>query len=85
MDVLECWRAMYQAACEYEAMNEVRARLADFLSERTDTFHRNIAIARTAEQARDAQEEPSDDEPGASMAGRPAADVGNRVEAHAPR
>jgi hypothetical protein len=69
MDVMECWRAMYRAACEYEAMNEVRARLARFLSDRQNTFHRNLAMARTAEQERRAAEEPAGDAADASIGG----------------
>jgi hypothetical protein len=67
MNVSECWRAMYQAACEYEAMNEVRAGLARFLSERRNTFQRNLTFARTAEQARQAREEPAGDAADASV------------------
>jgi hypothetical protein len=83
MDVMQCWRAMYRAACEYEAINEVRARLARLLSEPQNTFHRNLAIARTAEQERQAGEEPASAAADASITGSLRARTGGRTEAHA--
>jgi hypothetical protein len=61
MDLFACWRTMYQAACVYEAMNDARPRLARFLSDRRDTFHRNLALARAAEQDRWARQKPPSD------------------------
>ena len=57
-DLFACWCALYQAACVYEAMDEARLRLARFLSDRRDRFHRNLALARAADHERRAREKP---------------------------